>query len=254
MRLSRTLLLYAAVALSVLHAEHNRLMPVPQQVRYGAGELAVEGLQIRFASAPSAEDRFVAREIAAAFGASLRHPVAVDESGLAKPPITLMRIGEGAPLPEKEEAVGPDSRESYELRVTPGGAEIRARSSAGLFYGAQTLIQLVEGDGAQSFLPAVEIKDWPSLAYRGIMMDLSHGPMPTVQEIERQIEFLARFKANQYYFYSELTIELKGYSLINPGARYSQDEVLQIIDYARARHVDVVPWGSRRVFWRTASR
>jgi hexosaminidase len=241
MTLSRILLSYVAVALSALHAEHHQLMPVPQQVHYGAGELAIEGLQIRFASAPSAEDRFVAREIAAALGASLRHPVTIDESGQAKPAINLARYGDPAPLPEKEETIGRDSRESYELRVTPDGAEIRARSSAGLFYGAQTLMQLAEGDGAKSFLPTVEIKDWPSLAYRGVMMDLSHGPMPTVQEIERQIDFLARFKANQYYFYSELTIELKGYPLINPGARYSQDEILQIIDYARERHVDVVP-------------
>ena len=73
------------------------------------------------------------------------------------------------------------------------------------------------------------------------MFDLSHGPLPTEAEIERQIEFLARWKGNQYYFYSELSIELKGYPLINPGGRYSQEQVRRIIAYARERHVDVVP-------------
>ncbi|HUJ21816.1 MAG TPA: beta-N-acetylhexosaminidase [Bryobacteraceae bacterium] len=241
MRFSTTVLPCAVAALSVLHAEHNRLLPAPQQISYSAGKLAVEGLQIRFASAPSAEDLFVAREIAAAFAGILRHPVAIGEPGRDVRAIRLVRDGDGAPLPGKEETTGPVSRESYALRVAQDGAEIRAKSTAGLFYGAQTLIQLVEGGGAESFLPAVEITDWPSLAYRGVMMDLSHGPMPTVEEIERQIDFLARFKANQYYFYSELTIELKGYPLINPGARYSQDEVRRIIDYGRERHVDVVP-------------
>src|SRR5690242_13641779 len=73
------------------------------------------------------------------------------------------------------------------------------------------------------------------------MMDLSHGQLLTVEEIEKQIEFLARFKTNQYYFYSELTIELKGYAIVNRKARYSQEQVRRIIEYARLRHVDVVP-------------
>src|SRR6266536_1749462 len=73
------------------------------------------------------------------------------------------------------------------------------------------------------------------------MFDLSHGALPTEAEIKRQIDFLARWKGNQYYFYSELSIELKGYPLINPGGRYTQDEVRRIIAYARERHVDVVP-------------
>ncbi|MCX6625046.1 MAG: family 20 glycosylhydrolase [Acidobacteria bacterium] len=73
------------------------------------------------------------------------------------------------------------------------------------------------------------------------MMDLSHGFLLREAEIKRQIDFLARWKANQYFFYSEFSIEMKGYPLINPRARYSQDEVRRIIDYARERHMDVVP-------------
>jgi hypothetical protein len=54
------------------------------------------------------------------------------------------------------------------------------------------------------------------------MMDLSHGSIMQESEIERQIDFLARWKANQYYFYSEASIELKGYPLLNRRGRYSQ--------------------------------
>jgi hypothetical protein len=90
-------------------------------------------------------------------------------------------------------------------------------------------------------LPEVTIHDWPALAYRGFMMDTSHGPLPTEAEIKRQIDFLARWKANQYYFYSEASIALRGYDLVNPDGRYTQEQVHRIIDYARARHVDVVP-------------
>jgi hexosaminidase len=72
-------------------------------------------------------------------------------------------------------------------------------------------------------------------------MDTSHGPLPTEDEIKRQIDFLARWKANQYYLYSEANIELRGYPLINPGARYTESQIRRIIDYARERHVDIVP-------------
>src|SRR5438067_5669355 len=58
--------------------------------------------------------------------------------------------------------LGPDSREAYAVNVTSEGAEIRANSSAGLFYGVQTLLQLVEGSGAEAAFPEAEIRDWPS--------------------------------------------------------------------------------------------
>ena len=123
------------------------------------------------------------------------------------------------------------------MRVNATGAEIRGGDSAGLYYGTQTLIQLVEGKS----LPEVEIEDWPTLPHRGVMMDVSHGALPKPDEIRRQIDFLARWKGNQYYLYSELSIELKGYEIVNPGARYTQEEIRGIIEYARQRHVDVVP-------------
>ena len=110
-----------------------------------------------------------------------------------------------------------------------------------MYYAAQTLPQLVEGTGDAASLPEVEIHDWPSLPYRGIMVDTSHGPLPTEAEIKRQIDFLARWKNNQYYLYSEASVELKGYPIQNRDARFSQDELRRIVAYARERHIDVVP-------------
>jgi hypothetical protein len=127
------------------------------------------------------------------------------------------------------------------IKVTPGGVELEGRSSAALYYAAQTLRQLVEGTGAAGALPEVEIRDWPSLPYRGVMIDMSHGPLPTEGEIKRQIDFMARWKINQYYLYSEASVELKGYPLLSRDARLSQEEVRRIVAYARERHIDVVP-------------
>jgi N-acetyl-beta-hexosaminidase len=121
------------------------------------------------------------------------------DSGASGTFITLQRTGGVAPLPTPGESAGPDSRESFSIKVTPTGAEVQGRSSSAVYYGALTLIQLVEGVGVEARLPEVKIHDWPSLPYRGVMVDTSHGPLPTEAEMKRQIDFSAHWKINQYY-------------------------------------------------------
>jgi hexosaminidase len=237
------LFLIAAIAPGLVHAagSRNPLLPRPQKVRYAdSGAFPLRGASITVANSPAApEDSFAAAQLAS----GLRRASTSDAPARSSPTaaIVLRRTGAVDALPARDEPAGPQSRESYQLRITPSRVELSSPSSAGLFYGVQTLLQMVEGSGPSATLPAAEVDDWPSMAYRGLMVDMSHGPLPTEAEIQRQIDALARWKGNQYYFYSELSIEAKGQPIINPGARYSQDQVARIIRYARQRHVDVVP-------------
>ncbi len=222
-------------------AEHRPLLPKPREISYGAGKLALANLHLGFAGAPSAEDRFAAEQLATELSRVAGSPVRVAENANPERAVIFKRTGAVAALPEKDERPGPEGRESYRIRITPVGAEVTAPSSAGLFYAVQTLKQMIEGRDSSAFLPVADVHDWPALAYRGFMMDFSHGSLMQEQEILRQIDFLARWKANQYYFYSEASIELKGFPLLNPRARYRQEQVRRIIEYARLRHIDVVP-------------
>lgn len=225
-----TRIVFSLLLLAVPLAAHNPLLPRPREIQYGNGRFALKGAHIAVAGSASAEDRFAANDLAAA----LHVPVA---SG-AGPAIVLKRTGAVDALPGATERTGPDSREAYTLRITPSAVQIEARSSAGVYYGTQTLRQMVEAGG---FLPAAEIRDWPALPYRAFMMDMSHEQLPKVEEIEKQLDFLARWKTNQYYFYSEASIELKGFPLLMQDARFTQDQVRRVIRYARDRHIDVVP-------------
>ena len=222
-------------------AQPHPLLPRPQEVHYGSGELALRGLTICFASTPAIEDRFAANELSKALSAQAENSIPILEANPCTQGILLQRTGGIDPLPLPGEHPGPDSREAYSLKVTSKGVTVSARSTAALYFAVQTLKQLVEGSGAQAALPVVEIHDWPALAYRGVMVDMSHGALPTEEEVERQLDFLARWKANQYYFYSEDSIELKGFPLLNPGGRFTQDDVRKIITYGRERHIDVIP-------------
>lgn len=230
---------------SLAWGSHSRLLPLPEQTQYGVGSVPLRGIAIAFSSDPNEDDRFAAQQLAAYLEkrTGLQISILGGTTNPGKDPLILLdRAGQvDQPLALLGETPGPHSREAYDLSVTGQQVKLHATSSAGIFYGAQTLRQLVEGDGVGAVLPVVEIHDWPSVAYRGTMIDISHGPLPTENEIDRQIDFLARWKANQYYLYSEASIELPGYPLINANARLTTAEVRRIVAYGRQRHIDVIP-------------
>ena len=233
--------LLGLAAASACTAGTPQLLPRPQRVVWGKGNLPIAGATALVAGQASEEDRFAAAALTSALSAATGQTAAVGATSAVGPVIRLIREGSDVPLPTTGDHPGPDSREAYKLKLTPQGGEIRARSSAGLFYAVQTIRQLAANFSVSGTLPEVEIEDWPSLSYRGLMMDTAHGPLPTVAEIERQLDFIARFKLNQYYFYAETNIELQGYPLLAYGARYSRRDIRQIVAYARERHIDVVP-------------
>ncbi|MFC2125628.1 beta-N-acetylhexosaminidase [Bacteroidota bacterium] len=229
------------IVTSVLAHGHNPILPQPQKVKYGKGKLSIADISITFKASPDTEDRFAADELAGILSEICGKPIRISESESDKPSIIFERTGNVDPLPLPNEKTGPDSREAYQIIITTKQARIISRSSAGLFYAIQTLRQMVEGIGKNAVLPECEVEDWPAIAYRGFMMDMSHTQLPLVEEIKRQIDFLARWKSNQYYFYSEASIELDGYPLLMANARYTKKQVKEVIDYARVRHIDVIP-------------
>jgi hexosaminidase len=238
------MILWASVLLagslgSQAQAEPAAILPAPQQITYGSGTLPLAGLPIRLPGAAAAEELFAAQTLSACISRATGVYPAILQQADAKPSISLDRTGAADPLPVPGETPGPDSREAYKLSITTGGAEVRARSSAGIFYGVQTLCQMIEMPGAA--LPQAQVTDWPAMAYRGTMVDMSEGPLLRVADIKRQIDLMARWKNNQYYFYNETSIALDGLPPAAPGARLTKSDVREIVAYARVRHIDVVP-------------
>jgi hexosaminidase len=235
--------LLSLVPLYPAHGETLRrtLLPIPQKIQYGKDMVPLRGFAIVLPADSLPEDQFAAEELSRALSARAQSRFPISGGMPPARTIALVRSGPVDPLPIPGEQTGPESREAYKLTIARDRIVIRARSSAGLYYGVQTIAQMIEGHADQAALPEAEIQDWPSLAYRGTMVDMSHGPLPTVEEVERQLDLLARFKGNQYYFYNEASVELDGYRLVNPNGRFTQEQVRRIIAYARERHIDVVP-------------
>src|ERR1022692_3387563 len=120
-------------------ADHSALLPRPQQVQYGSGTLALQGLSVQFASPPSTEDLFAAEQLASRLSAIGQTKVEIEKGKPSGKSILLNRTAEAGALPADMESPGPDSRESYTLQVTSQGVEIRGPSSASVYYGVQTL-------------------------------------------------------------------------------------------------------------------
>jgi hexosaminidase len=142
--------------------------------------------------------------------------------------------------------------EGYRLRAAGNQVLIEASDPRGLFYGAQTLRQLVTGDGPTRSVPAVDISDAPRFRWRGLLIDLGRHffGKPTLLKI---IDEMAAYKLNELKLhltdYEGWRLEIPAYpkltevgSLVDGKPQYlSTEDVREIVRYAAERHIMVVP-------------
>ncbi len=135
------------------------------------------------------------------------------------------------------------SAQGYVLYAGPRRIVVAARTGQGLFYGVQTLRQLL-GQDAQNptACPAVTIRDWPAMPWRGVQDDVSRGPIPTLAYMEKQIRTLSSYKINMFGLYMENVFEFKDHPLIAPkGAALAPAEVKKLVAFAHRYYVTVLP-------------
>jgi hexosaminidase len=160
--------------------------------------------------------------------------------------------------------------EGYRLTITPQQITV-AGKGAGLFYGIQTLIQLIPLErGATAKLPAVTIEDYPRFGYRGMMLDVCRHFF-SVEFVKRYIDLMATYKLNTFHWHltddQGWRIEIKKYpKLTSVGSTrkesvignykdrtplqydgvpvsgyYTQDQIRDVIKYAADRYITIVP-------------
>ncbi|WP_158941530.1 glycoside hydrolase family 20 zincin-like fold domain-containing protein [Granulicella sp. S190] len=218
---------------SVFAQSPLKLIPIPREV-HATGDLALlHGVRILCAAPCSAEDQFAADDLAMAL--QERGVQAASATGVS---IELVRVGAHPEARFSDEM----KAEGYMISASGGGLTVIGDSAAGVFYGAQTVKQLIEGDGARAVLHAANVRDWPAMKYRGLDDDLSRGPVTTLEFQKHLIRTLAAYKINLYSPYFEHTQQYASNPLMAPpGGSVTAEEARELVAYAKQYHIDVVP-------------
>ncbi len=167
--------------------------------------------------------------------------------------------------------LAPDAKanaESYALRIDDDGIHLQAPSERGLFYGLQTLRQLLEQNTPDAGLPYLSIEDAPRFGWRGLHLDVARHMFP-MAHIKKQLELMARYKFNTLHWHltddQGWRLQIDAYPKLTEvgawrkqtaignsagkfdydgkpyGGYYTKAQAREIVDYARKLHITVVP-------------
>ncbi|MFP5262766.1 MAG: beta-N-acetylhexosaminidase [Blastocatellia bacterium] len=231
-------------------AQDLKLVPEPKQVRMREGAFIITPeVRIVVDSAHAKEDAVAAEtlagEIEAATGRSVK--ITASRSMPKSNAIYLGRTGDGGRLARALDASGLSvdrdfDEEGYVLDAGQRRVLVAARTGQGVFYGAQTLRQLIRRGDKGASVPAVAIKDWPQMRWRGVHDDISRGPVPTLDYMKKQVRTIASFKLNLFSLYIEHVFDYQSHPLFGPKeGSLNAAEVKELVEYARGYYVTILP-------------
>ncbi|HXC99474.1 MAG TPA: beta-N-acetylhexosaminidase [Verrucomicrobiae bacterium] len=268
-KITGLILLSLAAAANAASSNTLAIIPLPQQIemRDGAFQLAA-GTRIYTDHASRVTGHFLTERLRPSTGLPLKTGTKYFGGAAIPGGIFLTTRNADAKL----------GTEGYELTVTPDSVVIRAPTQAGLFYGVQTLFELLPPEVFSTNtatnvawqIPCVHIVDWPRFKWRGFLLDVSRHYF-NKSEVETFLDGMAMHKLNVFHWH--LTddhgwrIEIKKYpklteigawragggfgfdpkttSAYGPDGRYggfyTQDDIREVIKYAAARHITIVP-------------
>ena len=248
------------------------LVPQPREVQRGPGQFVLkrDTAILVDKDSPDATSiaKLLAQRIRASTGLDLKVS-ATDSPGKQPGSIRLTTRGDDASL----------GREGYQLDVAPDGAVITGGGAAGMFYGTQTLLQLLPPQVFSTAkvqepvawtIPAVRINDQPRFVWRGLLLDVARHFF-SKEELKNFIDLMAQHKLNtlQIHFTDDQgwRVEIKRYPKLTEvggwrksigfgfaakdgtaygkdgryGGFYTQDDIRELVAYAKARYVTIVP-------------
>jgi hexosaminidase len=218
------------------------LMPLPAQVKPGAGEFLINngfGVALEGYQEPRlerAKQRFL-NVLSRETGIPLWR-----EAALNKPLFFIKTTGPSAPVQQVDED------ESYHLQITANEVHLEAANPLGVLHGLQTFLQLVRITPRGFIVPGMTIDDQPRFPWRGLMLDVGRHFMP-LDVVYRTLDGMEAVKLNVFHWHlSEdqgFRVESKKFPLLqekgSDGLFYTQEEIRGVIEYARDRGIRVVP-------------
>jgi len=229
---------------SIRPNERLNLMPVPASIKIQVGRLRVTS-NFTVSTQGFSDDRLrsgIARMISRLAGRtvlSLSYDLVSDQSaaGLV---IQCERAGETTPSVSENE--------SYHLEIDEKKARLSAPTVVGALRGMETLLQLLQSDRDGYYLPGISIQDQPRFPWRGLLIDVGRHFEP-IEVLKRNLDAMAAVKLNVLHWHltedQGFRVESKKFpklhSMGSDGLYYTQDQVRELVAYARERGIRVMP-------------
>lgn len=263
------MLIASSFSTSQLQAQEVSIIPEPVRVTAGDGYFQLTAETPIVISDDTPELRHVARYLSGKLNTATWKRTEIKTKQASSDTSIVLAIDAGSL---------PDHKEGYSLTVTPGQVTVTAQTSHGLFYGIQSLLQLLPPEIAyddptfipQNFewtIPSVEIEDYPRYEYRGMHLDVARHFFP-VGFVKKYIDLIAMQKMNRFHWHltedQGWRIEIKQYPKLTEvgawrdstlighygtgkydgiryGGYYTQEEIKEVVQYANDRFITVIP-------------
>lgn len=218
------------------------LIPAPRECTAVASiPLGAEGIRVE--AERNADDQFAASDLEDALKARGVHTGSWHDAATVR----LLRADSGVAkqlLARHALQLDPAMHDEGYVLVPDGahGLAIIADTAAGVFYGAQTVKQLVRGTGNARTLLSPSLRDWPAMPHRGVSDDWSRGPLPNMDFLKRELRTLAAYKYNIFSPYFEATFAYASSPVAAfPGGAMTPDEAREMVAYAAKFHITIIP-------------
>lgn len=245
--MKRILILLCLLISSASFAQTTGIIPTPQEVEYRDGTFKITektSITINETYLEEVEDLFAIEMLKSTIISHTHNPIKQRK----KLDNNQIRISIKANDEIKE--IG---EQGYILDITDDYISIESISEVGIFYGIQSLIQLIDYSESESLnddkevtIKCAKIIDYPSIEYRGWMDDISRGPIPTMDLIKEQIKTLSKYKLNFFNLYTEHVFKVDEHHGIAPTEGLTTDEIKELTEYAKKYHVEVI--GNQQCF------
>lgn len=230
----------SAAAVSPLFERGYTVLPQPQVVQLRAGDIRF-GPDWRLELGPGVQRSNVAVEsltedLQSRFGVQLAGGRNVNK--LLRLAITPSSVSIGSAIDRDQKAL---AEQAYKMELSQDRISITANAPTGLFYGVQTLVQMMQRRAGALWLPEGQIVDWPDLELRAIYWDDAHH-LDRLPELKRAIREAAFFKVNGFALKLEGHFQYKSApALVEPDA-LSPAQLQELTDYGLRYYVELIPY------------
>ncbi|MHC4396905.1 MAG: beta-N-acetylhexosaminidase [Planctomycetota bacterium] len=230
MFLSLTGSAFAAESATELYKAGVNLIPYPQEVKLAGGDFVLGArMAIVVDKNASEADKFAANQLARDIEKQWDVNVRVSKSPAAKSIILTRKTA-----PEKL------CEQGYHLAVTPDKVTIQANGEAGLFYGTQTLLQIIKKGSSGPYVKGMEITDWPDIPLRAVHYDTKHF-QEKGDYVKNFFRTLAGYKINTLIWEWEDKFAYKSHPEVGAPGAFTMEQMQDFTRYARKYHIQLVP-------------